>query len=281
MKTTLKLFIALALCFSAQAAVEVTALISLTSPSVTNLNGTNAASITIAGDTRIWTNAVTSAPTQMLATTNLANAVSRLLNHVKVGAYPFSGLTAYATNNGVKLVGSSAFTVTITNSWATVAYATNTIGGGYAVRAPRSTQPATEQAASDERVSDGLNNATTLVSGTATAMANFLPKTMALSSLAVDNAGTNFVANFTGDAYRTITATNSLNFLQSTNRAAARSIVLFLYPNGTNRSLTVPATWHALSAADAVITNTTVGVLSLTVNGTSETNVFYSYKAVP
>lgn len=314
-----------------------------------NLNGTNSASLTVNSSTRISTNAVHSASTQWKASTNTTTARDYLLAHVR--SFPFSGVQSSATNNGILFIGteSAALALTVSNSWASVTYQTNTIGTSYGVvRIPRTLESATTQARIADGLVDYINFAPTgTVSSAAAAMVNYINLTVTQtisgaksftnvanvfvgdgsglsgvvtvagtqtvtgaksltntanvfvgasatltaatigsylqfphSNLSVASAGTNFVADF-GNSYQSITATNHVNFLQSTNRNAVRSLVVFVYPNGTNRNLTVPATWHALSSVDAVVTNTTVGILSLTVNGTTETNVFYSYKAVP
>lgn len=279
-----------------------------------HFNEATQASVTLNGtDTRLWTNAVTSASTEIKSSTNISNAAYYLLNHLR--SHPFSGVETQSTNNGVVLIGAEgdALSLTLSNTWATVTYRTNTIGTSYGVvRIPRTIEGAATQSRIADGLVDYLNQAATnaltetakvsenlvgiantqtisgqktlsntgnVYSGASLNLGNYLQ--FGHSALAVDNAGTNFIADFTGVAYRSITATNDINLLQTTNRAAVRSLVLFLYPNGTNRSLTVPATWHALSAVDAFVTNSTIGILSLTVNGTSETNVFYSYKAVP
>lgn len=292
-------------CLYTKAANIITATVVVTNAA--NLNGTNAASLTLSADTRIATNTIHSASTQWKASTNTSTAAFNLLQHLR--SYPFTGVQTSATNNGVVLTGAEgdALSLTISNNWASVAYRTNTFGSSSGVvSVPYSIFAVQEQ----NRLSDGLvawlNIAPTnglsatapvavnlmglandqTISGikTFTSAANvFSGKNLQLahSAQTPDIGTTNFVADFTGNEYRSITPTANINFIQSTNRAAIRSLVFFLYPNGTNRSLTVPATWHPAAAVDAVLTNTTVGILSITVNGTSETNVFYSYKAVP
>lgn len=273
-----------------------------------NLNGTNSASLTYSGDTRIWTNTVLTAnvATQIKASTNTSTAAFRLLQHLL--SFPFSGVQTSATNNGIVLTGAdgAALSLTVSNSWASVAYRTNTVTTPAVVmRAPRSSEGTLERAIGDDRVIDGINNApTNTVSTSAASMAAFatvatsqtisgdknftgkntLPNfTLTYSSQSPDSGTTNYVADLTGNAYRTITPTADVNFLQSTNRAssAGRTVVFLIYPNGTNRNLTVNTSWHALAPVDAVLTNTTIGVLSVTCLGTTETNVFYSFKAVP
>jgi hypothetical protein len=301
------LFLSALLCQAAPYTIK-DAHITLTNAA--NLNGTNGAAITIGADTRIWTNGVVDASTQILANTNLTTAAARLVAHVS--SYGFSGLSSVASgSDGIKLTAApnTDFTVTLTQTnWGTVTYSTNTYNQGQGmVRIPYTLESAVTRTNIANGLSDWLNldanttglSAAKLLSGTvplarlsgirtnelASAFYEWLTTnvvassrlTWAHSALAVDSAGTNFVANFTGDPYRTITATNDVNFIQSTNRAAVRSIVLFVDANGTNRNLTVNSSWKKLSPVHSVVTNGTVGVLSLTVKGTAETDVFAAY----
>jgi hypothetical protein len=294
----------------------ITATVIVDSSSVTNLNGTNAASITIDSDTRIWTNSVTSVSTQMLASTNTNTVAFRLLQHLR--SYPFTDVSTSATNLGVVLIGAegAALSITISNSWATVTYRTNTVGTGIVYRAPRSIESATTRAIVDDDVITRVNNASTnTVTASAASMVNFVDTSetqtvagdknftgtgnlyagasgtlsgflnlgtylqFAHSALTAHSAVTNFVADFTGVAYRSITAAADVNFVHSTNRAAVRNVVVFLIANGANRNLTFNASWtnNFVTAIPTVLTNGTVGVLSLTCWGTSETNVIPAY----
>jgi hypothetical protein len=320
------LLVTLLMCASQGRAGDIiTATVVISSTSATNLNGTNAASITIGSDTRIATNNVVSASTQFYASTNAINAAFYLLNQLRQNPFTTNTIAGTSsTNNGVVLVGQEGVTwsIVISNSWATVAYRTNSVGTARVVRVPPTIESATTRTNVGNGIVAYLNQAhtTDTIDATAAAMANFASladidtsselrgiltdesgtgaalfangdigaatgTSLALSTyfqlghsaLAVDNAGTNFVADFTGVAYRTITATNSVNLLQSTNRAAVRSLVLFVDANGTNRNFTVNSSWKKLNTFNSVITNGTVGVVSLTVVGTAETNVYASF----
>lgn len=341
------LSILFALCVSAQAGDVITATVIVTNAA--NLNGTNAASLTHNGltSTRIWTNSVTSASTQIKASTNTTTAAFNLFQHLKTGAYPFTGVQTLATNNGVVLIGAegAALSLTVSNSWASVSYRTNTFGTSYGVVSVPYTIFAVQE---QNRLSDGLvswlniaptnaitatapvaanlvglantqtitgakaltnlNNTLkgatlettgngvvggTLVSTGAVTMQSTADITGALTAsaslnlgtymqmshaaLTADSEATNFVANFTGQPYRTITAVANVNFIQSTNRAAVRSMVIFVDANGTNRTLSVNSSWRKLNTFDTTVTNGTVGIISLTTKGTAETDVYASY----
>lgn len=97
------------------------------------------------------------------------------------------------------------------------------------------------------------------------------------AALTAHSATTNYVANFTEQPYRTITAANDVNMVHSTNRAAVYNTVIFITPSGANRNLTVNSSWKKLNTFNTVVTNGTTGVLSLTVSGTAETDVYATY----
>jgi hypothetical protein len=275
-----------------------------------NINATNAYTITVNADTRTWTNAVVDASDEILATTNNATALIRLITHF--ASYPVADLTMLSDGSTYvawRAAEGAALTATLnTNTWGYVSYATNSVGAtGTTVVIPYTFYSAVQQTNVANGLSAFLNldanttgiSAAKLLSGTvplaritglttnqiAAAFYEWLTTnavassrlTWAHSALAVDNAATNFVANFTGEPYRTITATNDVNFLQSTNRSAVQSLVVFVDANGANRNLTLNSNWKKLSPVHSVVTNGTVGVLSLTVKGTAETDVFAAY----
>lgn len=137
---------------TAHAGDIITATVVITTPA----NLTNDASITLNGsDTRIWTNSVTTPATQIRSSTTAANAAFNLLQHLR--AYPFTDVSVGHTNNGVVLIGEEgdALALTITNSWATVAYRTNTVGTtGEVVRVP----PTAEESARREDIANYLKD---------------------------------------------------------------------------------------------------------------------------
>ena len=98
------------------------------------------------------------------------------------------------------------------------------------------------------------------------------------AALAVDSAATNFVADLTGQSYRTITATNDVFFVQSTNRAAARFVKIRIDPNGTNRNLGFNASWKFFGGiAPSTLSSNAIAVLTVTALGTAETDVLARY----
>lgn len=292
--------------YKATAGDIITATVVVTNAS--NFNTNPAASLTHSGlvDTRIWTNTVTSSSTQIQSSTNIANAAFQLLRHFRLN--PFTDVQTLATNNGIILIGADgdALSLVASNSWASISYRTQTVAtGAIVLRSPRaSVDDPTERAKGDDDIPARMNNApTNTVSETAPAMVGYVNRTQTQtvtgfktlsntnnlftaqqltfdqSELAVDNGGTNFWVDLLGDAGRTITATNHLNFQATTNRAAVgmRNVVLVLLPNGTNRNLTFNSSWNFLSTKPTVLTNATLGILSLTSWGSSETNVLAVY----
>jgi hypothetical protein len=267
----------LLLCGSAFAGDIITATVTISSTSATNLNGTNAASITVSADTRIWTNSVTSASTQILATTNATTAAFRLLQHLR--AYPFSGVATTATNSGVVMVGAegASLTVTISNSWATVAYRTNTVGTGRVVRVPYGIESDETEDIVSDGVVDWANRAETNKINIAQ-----LGSTFTNTTLAVSSAATNFIATFPTSgavSYQTITATNDVFFISSTNRVSVRKTVIVIDPNGTNRNLGFNSGWNFFGTKPTTLVSTNVGQLTLWAMGTDEANVWAEYSS--
>lgn len=97
------------------------------------------------------------------------------------------------------------------------------------------------------------------------------------AALTADSAVTNFVADFTAEAYRTITAAADVNLLQSTNREVVRTVTLFIEPSGGDRNLTINSSWKKLNTFNSVVTNGTTAVISLTTKGAAETDVFAAF----
>jgi hypothetical protein len=264
-----------------------------------NFNENPTASITHEGlvDTRVWTNTVTSSATQIQSSTNIARAALYLLQHFR--AYPFADVQTTATNNGIVLTGAdgAALSLVASNTWATIAYSTQTVATGTIVlRSPRTAEGnLAERAKGDDDVVARLSAApTNTVPASAASMINFVDLTetqtvagtkrfdsvtqvtFVHSALDVHSDGTNFVADLL-TAARTITATNSVNFVHSTNRVAGRAMTILIDPNGTNRNLTFNADWRFLTVNPAVVTNGTIGVLSLMAFGTAETDIVAAY----
>ena len=330
MKNLILILAGAVICMRCFGATSISATLTITNAA--NINPTNSHSITVdtgTPDTRLWTNAIYSAATQILYTNSISQAAQRLLIHA--ATYPFdSCYLSQSGTNGITLraYNDTPLTITLTNStWGYVTYLTNTLTAAAIVRIPNTV----ESAATRTNIANGLvaylNLAanTTAIDQTASVASQLLGTTntqtiagaksltnvanvfsgasvtttgaatigsslstttfaniggyfqLAHAVLNVDTAATNFIANFTGAPYQTITATNEVHFIQSTNRAAVRSTVIFIDANGANRSLGVNASWKKLSSIHTVVTNGTVGVLSLTVKGTAETDVYAAY----
>jgi hypothetical protein len=123
----------------------------------------------------------------------------------------------------------------------------------------------------------------TITDKTIAASGGSMPTEWTHAALNVDSAATNFVATF-GEPKRayTITATNDLFFIQSTNRAAMREVHILILAGDTNRLLGFNASWHWLgSAAPSQIASNKVGKLVLETYGTYETNVIAGYAEEP
>jgi hypothetical protein len=130
---TLATLLLLALTFTAQAGNVITATIAVTNAAGT----TNGNSITVNGDTRIWTNAVTTPATQILNATNPALAATALLNHAAV--YTFTNLylgQTTATNITLRSRDGGALDVVLSNGWGTVTLVTNVLTSAVALRLP-------------------------------------------------------------------------------------------------------------------------------------------------
>jgi hypothetical protein len=295
MKRLFQILITLALTGAASFGDIITATVVVTNAS--NFNGTPTASLTHSGlvDTRVWTNTVTSSSTQIQSSTNIARAAFYLLQHFR--SYPFADVQTTSTNNGIVLTGADgdALSLVASNSWALIAYKTNTPSGANAIRAPRLAEPAGTRITNAVAIVDYLNNdATAAIDQDVTAASELVglantqtvagtkrfdsvtQVTFVHSALDVHSDGTNFVADLL-TAARTITATNSVNFVHSTNRVAGRAMAILIDPNGTNRNLTFNADWRFLTVNPAVVTNGTIGVLSLMAFGTAETDIVAAY----
>jgi len=91
---------------------------------------------------------------------------------------------------------------------------------------------------------------------------------------------TNFVLDFLSPRTALITATNDVNWLNSTNRTGStgteRSKKVRVLASGANRTVTLHANWILIGSTSRTltVTNGTWAVMALDNAGTSETNVF-------
>jgi hypothetical protein len=116
------------------------------------------------------------------------------------------------------------------------------------------------------------NGGSAMVDGSVTARAH----AGALGTNVVSGSLTNAVADF-GQQYAVVFATNDLNFVHSTNRAAGRwlSAVFKIYAGVTNRQVWLNPSWVPLGATSNyfVLGSNKVAVVSLGQDGGCETNV--------
>lgn len=89
------------------------------------------------------------------------------------------------------------------------------------------------------------------------------------------------VIDFTGDPYRSVTLSGAVTF-ESTNRAAARSIVVRLIAGASSRNLTFPGGWKFIgAAAPTSLAANKEAILTITAFGTTENDVRAAYAAEP
>jgi len=88
--------------------------------------------------------------------------------------------------------------------------------------------------------------------------------------------GANVVADFAGDAMKTVTLAGDIAFT-STNRSAGRSVNIRIVCDGTGRNLSFSASWKFVGAKPTTIAASKVGRLSLECYGANETDVVAAY----
>ena len=95
-------------------------------------------------------------------------------------------------------------------------------------------------------------------------------------------SGTNYVVDFLNEAVQ-ITATNNINFLQSTNRTASGwygECVWYIQGGATNRTLKFNSNWTGVgtlaTSSPYILLSNKLTIVALSVRGGSETNVTYA-----
>ena len=194
-----------------QSATVVTGTLTITNAA--NINATNAYTITVNGSARTWTNAVYSASTQILASTNNATAVQAALVHF--AAYPVSGLQLLSDGATYLSWRGSAVTVDLsTNTWSAVSYSTNTTAEAMAVRIPYTIESAANQTNIANGLMDWLNSAANTnkldaskvditPGGTTTEVAGWVTLTNGAAVVASTNVSTNSLIFLSRMAYTT------------------------------------------------------------------------------
>jgi hypothetical protein len=79
--------------------------------------------------------------------------------------------------------------------------------------------------------------------------------------------------DFTGDDYKTCTLTGDIDFTDSSNRAAGRSVVVRVVCDGSIRNVTFNANWKFVGAKPTTLAANKIAVLSLTAFDANETGV--------
>lgn len=115
---------------SAQAALNETFVI------ITNSPTTNGMTLVVNGNTRTWTNAITSSPSTLILTNStIGGCATNLFNHV--AATKFSGLNVYYSGtNGIRLQGISTITASLAGNWGYISNANSTTTAGDFVPTP-------------------------------------------------------------------------------------------------------------------------------------------------
>lgn len=255
---------------------------------VTNQAGTtNGNTITVNGVVRTWTNNVTAANTQITTATNITLATSNLFAAYAATPAPSIILGRVSTNK-VTFQGYPGTTMTVTfgGTWATVSYLTNNTSTNvpvYPVRVPKS---AVTSPGEKTNIASGLitwissNEATNQVPLTAPAFALFVPGGVGGGGSGVgtnyvtptgtasypDTLGTNFwwdmgLTNAYGPiVYRTITATQNVNFLGVTNSRQWGQLSINVVASGTNRLITVPTNLPHLNTNGLALMGSRYGI---------------------
>jgi hypothetical protein len=168
----------LCLCFSARAET-ITATLTFT-----NL-ATNHHAITVTGNTRQYTNDVSSSPSTLIYTTNSANAsATNYFNHV--GAYGYGGgITIRMTEtNEVVLIGDESLTVSVTAGFASLVLNTQANTARFAMYGAYDSLQETNRTNQASQIAYGMKYATSAIPAGITAMQNY----MDMSSTAQTNA---------------------------------------------------------------------------------------------
>jgi hypothetical protein len=93
-------------------------------------------------------------------------------------------------------------------------------------------------------------------------------------ALTASSSVTNYVVSFFGGSAPRllITATNDVNFTTVTSPGAGRELTVFILASGADRLVTLPSGTWLKNASSFVVTNGTIGTLSLASYGGSDTN---------
>ncbi len=176
-----KLFSILALlfcCFHARATLTSNFVATIT---ITNTAGTtNGQTLTVAGNTRTWTNSVFIAASQIKTNNTIAGAAVNLT--LQVANTPFSGLSLGADGlTYIKLTTAQNVvrpTITLSAGWASLTWATNYFNGGTVVRIPPEIETLNEGTNIASQIALYLSRSTNPIALTATGGTNLFPTTI-------------------------------------------------------------------------------------------------------
>lgn len=167
---------------------------------ITNIPA-NGATLSVNGNSRMFTNVITAASTQITTGTNIAGVQSNTF--VQLASYPVSFVQlAKSSTNVITLRSYPGYNITVTPSsgWAYVTYITNSTGTNqYIIRAPVDVTGLTERSNVTAAIVNYLNGAwagTNVISSNAPAFAYFQPPNLAgVTNLiyAVGLNGTNYI----------------------------------------------------------------------------------------
>lgn len=179
MKKILSLILMLAMAFSVKADL-ITATVTITNVPA------NGATITSAGDTRIWTNGVITVPAIWIAATNNNTVATNTLNasnlFYQVLSSPFNGIqtTWPSTTNIVRFFGQSPLTITVSSGYCSVVYTTNTTTDELTVAVPFSGYSSASQIRMASQLVTGIDgNSTNAFSAGSPALTNHVNTTAA------------------------------------------------------------------------------------------------------
>ncbi len=193
MKTTLKLVFLAILMLPAIARAQSTNRITA---QITVTNGTmNAFAFTLNGDTRTWTNSVSSAATQILTNSTVAGAASNFYYHVV--ARPFTTVNVLSYTNGSNVINlrgalAQAMSVTILSNWATVSYSTQVFSSGMIdVRVPVDSEVVAVRTNVASQLVYGAKYSTNAHPETENALSNFVSRgaSQTLGNKTITNSG--------------------------------------------------------------------------------------------
>lgn len=218
-------------CPAAWAAAATTNIITATIV-ITNTTGvTNAATITVNGDTRTWTNSVFLPVSQILTNSYaghpIGGAASNLFNHVANSAFAGGVTLARSGTNGIALRGAvgGPMAVSVSAGYASITLTTNTLSPVVGVRVPYTAEGAQQQTNITSGIVDMLSSSanTNAVAQSSRAFTNSLvgtTNTQVISGIKVMTAS-NWFSSFFAMNPKTTNLVNYGNAISSPGSGAS------------------------------------------------------------